>query len=290
VGDDLNITAEGVRQALGPKTLAVIAPHMYGCPAPIEALEALCRDAKVFLVDDAAQVVGERVAGRLLGTFGDVGVISFAQSKAIVTGIRGSGGVLLVNRPEWHDQAVRDCNQLPASGARLRPLLDFLWNYIGAGYTGSSGYYFSRLRAALGVAVTPPAGPARISNLEAAIAVVQLGRWPTMRSDQLRLLHRYHESLVCLDGLTFPQYHAGRYLARVVVLVPVSVAGPRVRHRLSKLGIETRASYPPVPEGSELDGSELSNRVIGLPISADLKPSDVDAICRALQAVVMSCA
>jgi len=246
----------------------------------------------VFLVDDAAQVIGERVAGRLLGTFGDVGVISFAQSKAIVTGIRGSGGVLLVNRPEWHDQAVRDCNELPASIDRLRPLLDFLWNYVGAGYTGSSGYYFSRLLDALGLSTNPPAGPALISNLEAAIALVQCERWATMRSDRLRLLDSYYASLVSIDGLALPQYRSGRYLARVVVLVPLGVDGLKVRRLLYKLGIETRAPYPSVPEGSHLDGGERWSRLIGLPVSSDLQPSDVAAICRALQAVVRypSCA
>lgn len=288
VGDDLNLTVEGVREALGPTTLAVIAPHMYGCPAPIEALEALCREAGVFLLDDAAQVVGERVAGRLLGTFGDVGVISFAQSKAVVTGIRGSGGVLLVNRPEWHEQAVRDCDQLPASGGRLGPLVDFLWNYVGAGYTGNSGYYFSRLWAALGMSEAPPAGPSRISNLEAAIALVQLDRWPTMRRDRLRLLDGYHESLACIDGLTLPQVRAGRYLARVVVLLPVGVDEAIVRRRLSRLGVEARAPYPPVPEGADLGGGEVFRRLIGLPAGSELHMSDVAAICEALHAGVIS--
>lgn len=285
VGDDLNLTVMAVRDAINPATLAVIAPHMYGCPAPIEALEALCRDEGVFLIDDAAQVVGERAGGRLLGTFGDVGVISFAQSKAIVTGIRGSGGVLLVNRPPWKQDATIACAALPSAQGRLGVLADFLWNYVGHAYTGRSGYYLQRLRERLGVPEAGSAGPTCISNLEAAIALVQLDRWDAMRRDRLGLLQAYRLALPDIQGLTLPQYQAGRYLARVVVQLPPGVDAHGVRRQLAAAGVESRAPYPVV---AGADDGNPGQRLIGLPTSVGLLPTDVGAICAALHAAVVS--
>lgn len=291
VGDDLNLTVEGVRGALGPATLAVIAPHMYGCPAPIEDLEVLCRESGVFLLDDAAQVVGERASERLLGTFGDVGVISFAQSKAIVTGIRGSGGVLLVNRSQWMDEADRACAALAPANGRLAALADFLWNHLWHAHTGHSGYYLQRVRERLGIRATTPAGPTRISNLEAAVALVQLDRWGAMRQERLRVLNTYHETLRGMSGLSLPQYQPGRYLARVMVQLPPGVDGQEVRRRLAAAGVQGRAPYPTVPEaGQDPAGAARVQSLIGLPASSRLSATDIAAICAALHTSIVSAA
>jgi len=282
VGDDLNLTTEGVRQAIGPKTLAVIAPHMYGCPAPIEALEALCRDFGVCLVDDAAQVVGERVAGRLLGTFGDVGVISFAQSKAIVTGIRGSGAVLLVNRPAWHDQAERAFSALPVASKRFWPWVDFLWNYVGAQYTGTSGYYFKRLMQLAGIPAAKHLGAMCISNLEAAVALTQLERWPCIKADRTRVLDVYRNHWPAINSLELPQYQQGRFLARMVVRLPPWVDATFIQHYLINEGIETRQPYPRVPEDSDSGLDRLRSCLICLPLASNLNPTDISEICTIL--------
>jgi dTDP-4-amino-4,6-dideoxygalactose transaminase len=147
---------------------------MFGCPARIGEIEAHCRAAGVFLVDDAAQVVGERSEGRLLGTFGDVGIVSFAQSKAVVTGVRGSGGVLLVNNPALDDgvrQAWKGCRRRAGAPRRLPTSPGIT---CGTRYTGNSGYYLARLRSRLGGARKTAPQPARIANLDAAIALAQL--------------------------------------------------------------------------------------------------------------------
>ena len=68
IGADLNVRPDSVLEAIDDRTLAVICPHMYGCPAPIATIEHICRDAGVFLIDDSAQVLGVRVDGRPLGT------------------------------------------------------------------------------------------------------------------------------------------------------------------------------------------------------------------------------
>lgn len=289
VGGDLNLTVEGVRNAINAETLAVIAPHMYGCPAPIEALESLCREAGVYLIDDAAQVVGVRAGGRLLGTFGDVGVISFAQSKAIVTGIRGSGGVLLVNRAEWVNEAAKACAGLSPARGRLGAMADFLWNHLWHAYTGHSGYYLQRLQERLGMRRAAAEGPTRIGNMDAAVARVQWDRWDAMQRERLRVLQSYAEALPAVDGLSLPQYQPGRYLARVMVQLPPGVAGENVRRHLVAARVETRAPYPPVAEAG-VDAAQVCGfqRLVGLPSSSSLSRQDIASICAALHAAIAS--
>ncbi|MFL6657059.1 MAG: DegT/DnrJ/EryC1/StrS family aminotransferase [Massilia sp.] len=286
VGPDLNLTPAAVATALGPDTLAVVAPHMFACPCDIGAIETLCRDAGVFLVDDAAQVVGETVGGRLLGTFGDVGLISFAQSKAVVTGVRGSGGVLLVNRPELDADARLAWDALPAPRGRLRALAYFVWNYLWHGVTGKSGYYFSRIGEKLGIAPQVSDTPARISNIEAAIALVQLRRLSALRADKIRVADLYQAALrhASLSGVDFPQYAPGRYLSRIMLSLPPGADLPALRAALARAGLETRLGYtqPVDTQQPHAHAADLARRLFGVPFRAGMQANEISTICSIL--------
>lgn len=278
VGPDLNLTPAAVAAALGPATLAVVAPHMFGCPAQIGAIEALCRQAGVFLVDDAAQVVGETSEGRLLGTFGDVGLISFAQSKAVVTGVRGSGGVLLVNRPEFEADARRACEALPLPRGRLRAFAYFVWNYLWAARTGKTGYYLARAGSKLGVPAPAAEARARISNLEAALALVQLERLASLRAAKIRVAGLYHAAL---GGVLFPQYAPGRYLSRIMLALPPGMALAPFRAALERAGVATRLGYtlPVDPARPDAHAAQLAQQLFGVPFSAAMQERDIKDIC-----------
>lgn len=94
VGAGLTLTPETVEAALSSRTRAVVVAHLFGNPAPIEAIEALCRARGLVVVDDAAQALGAEVEGRRLGTFGDAGIVSFGNGKVCF----GTGGGVLVSR------------------------------------------------------------------------------------------------------------------------------------------------------------------------------------------------
>ncbi len=284
IGRDLNIDAAAVRGLLGPDTLAVVVPHMFGCPAAVEEIERMCRDAGVFMIDDAAQVVGERAAGRLLGSFGDVGIVSFAQSKAVVTGIRGSGGVLLVNNPQLQAPVAQRCRSLAPARARLGALADFLWNYQWKGVTGNSGYYLSRLGQLLG-RTRPAAGPmALIGNLDAAIARVQLRRLEHLRAEKKRVADAYRQALAALPGATLPQHAPGRYLSRLMVALPLETDIARLRLDLGAAGVETRLGYTNsvVPGQPDTPAVAAARRLIGLPYAATLQNDAINKICSIL--------
>lgn len=124
VNAQLNLCPQTLSPMLDKNCLAVVMPHMYGIPADVRTIRRLTRDAGIFLIDDAAQVAGIRVDSQLLGTFGDYGMLSFAQAKSIVCGVRGAGGVLF-NTPRLREGAARFVaamdRSLPKTGDPTRP-------------------------------------------------------------------------------------------------------------------------------------------------------------------------
>lgn len=290
VQDDLNMDPAHVQAAMNARTLAVIAPHMYGSPARIGEIEAMCAAAQVFLIDDAAQVAGIRQDGRLLGTFGDAGIISFAQSKTIVTGIGGSGGVLLVNRPQWEQAALQRCAVLPPAQGRPASLGDFVWNYIGSAYTGHSGYYLSRLRSRLGDKKIHPDRASQISNLEASVALAQLHRLDVLVQEKVRVARGYHEALQAYPLLGFPQYSPDRLLARVMLLLPVGADIGRVRAASRLQGVETRLGYGPQLANEAAPGQAdlLAQRLLGVPCGREMRQCDIKRVCSILHAALKS--
>lgn len=97
VEDDLHISVRTISGICRHQDIRMIlVPHLYGLNAPIDEIRKYCRDAGIFLIDDAAQAVGLKYRGQYLGTYGDMGLLSFGPYKNI--GI-SRGGFLF-----WNDQ------------------------------------------------------------------------------------------------------------------------------------------------------------------------------------------
>ncbi|WP_121356719.1 DegT/DnrJ/EryC1/StrS family aminotransferase [Flavisolibacter nicotianae] len=81
------------RIKLGKKPKAIIVVHLYGMPAQIDRIMEIARFYGIPVVEDAAEALGSSFKGQPLGTFGDIGVLSFNGNKIITT----SGGGALVS-------------------------------------------------------------------------------------------------------------------------------------------------------------------------------------------------
>lgn len=86
--DTRNVTVETVRAALTPRTAAILAVDLFGCPAPVPEL----RELGLPVLEDAAQALGASLAGRRAGALGDAATISFYPSKNL--GAFGDGGAI----------------------------------------------------------------------------------------------------------------------------------------------------------------------------------------------------
>jgi dTDP-4-amino-4,6-dideoxygalactose transaminase len=91
----LNMTAEGFARAITPRTKAVIPVHLFGQAVDIDPILALARKHSIAVIEDAAQAIGARDNGRLLGGLGDLGCFSFFPSKNL--GAFGDAGLVTTN-------------------------------------------------------------------------------------------------------------------------------------------------------------------------------------------------
>ena len=114
--------------ALATAPAAAVVVHLYGLPVDLDRVRTLADQAKVPVIEDAAQGAGGQWKGRPLGSLGDLSVLSFGRGKGI-TG--GSGGALVVGRswqgavevPAGSRRGFRDLVLLLAQAALARPAL-----------------------------------------------------------------------------------------------------------------------------------------------------------------------
>ena len=98
--------------AITPKTKAIIAVHMGGHPADLDALQEIARKHGVRLIEDAAHAHGSEWRGEKIGTFGKAATFSFQSSKLMTA---GEGGIIISSDDEFERQArsVHDCGRMP---------------------------------------------------------------------------------------------------------------------------------------------------------------------------------
>ncbi|MFM7034252.1 MAG: aminotransferase class I/II-fold pyridoxal phosphate-dependent enzyme [Planctomycetia bacterium] len=90
-----NIDHRLIEEAITPRTKAILPVHLYGRPCAMDEIMAIAHRHGLKVVEDCAQALGATYRGRKIGTFGDVGCLSFFPSKNL--GCMGDGGMVLTN-------------------------------------------------------------------------------------------------------------------------------------------------------------------------------------------------
>ncbi len=154
IDDTFTMDPSSLEAAITERSAAVIAVHMMSAPADLDRICAIARKHKIRVIEDAAWGVGGTWRGRALGTIGDIGCYSFDANKCIST---GEGGMivthdktLFVNARAYHDHG----HEYSTS--------------TGRGEEGAIGAGFNY----------------RMTELQGAIGIVQLGKLDTIRSAQ----------------------------------------------------------------------------------------------------------
>jgi len=100
----LCLDPEKFREAITPRTKAVIPVHLYGSMANLDKIIAIAKAHKIAVVEDCAHMQGGFWNGKGAGATGDVGSFSFQQSKTLSS---GEGGICLTNNDELADRLYR---------------------------------------------------------------------------------------------------------------------------------------------------------------------------------------
>lgn len=93
-----NLCPDMIKEAITPKTKAIIPVHLYGQAADLDPILKLANDHNLKVIEDGAQAIGARYKGRRIGGLGDVGILSFFPAKNL--GGYGDGGMVITNDEE----------------------------------------------------------------------------------------------------------------------------------------------------------------------------------------------
>jgi perosamine synthetase len=175
VQDDIyNLDPTAVAKVISPLTKAMIPVHLFGHPADMDGLMALARQHNLKVIEDCAQAPGARYKGGLVGTIGDCGIFSFTENKNITT---GEGGMLITNDAAIAEASrmVRNHGEAIWEGQTVRTYTSTMlgWNY-------------------------------RMTEMEAALGIVQFSRMDALHSVRIELSDYLTEKLQDVEGLTTP--------------------------------------------------------------------------------------
>jgi dTDP-4-amino-4,6-dideoxygalactose transaminase len=90
IDESLGLSPDALRDAIGPRTRAVMPVHMWGLPCDMNAIMHIARDTGVLVIEDACQGVGGAYEGRMLGSIGHIGAFSFNHYKNMSCGEGGA--------------------------------------------------------------------------------------------------------------------------------------------------------------------------------------------------------
>ena len=91
-----NIDPAAIEAAITPRTRAIVPVHVFGLPCDIEAINEIARKHDLAVIEDAAEAIGARRRGRLIGTHGNPAVFAFYPNKQMTT---GEGGMVTTDDP-----------------------------------------------------------------------------------------------------------------------------------------------------------------------------------------------
>ena len=89
-----NTNPEEIIAAVTKKTVAIMIVHIYGLPVDLDPILKLAKENKIFIIEDAAELIGAEYKGKICGSFGDISTFSFYSNKHITT---GEGGMIVTN-------------------------------------------------------------------------------------------------------------------------------------------------------------------------------------------------
>jgi len=102
VDETLTLAPASVRRAITPRTKCVMPVHMCGSMADLDALQAICKEHQLLLLEDACQSIGAQYKGKALGSIGHAGTFSFDFVKTITC---AEGGAVLTNSEDLYIKA-----------------------------------------------------------------------------------------------------------------------------------------------------------------------------------------
>ncbi len=191
-----NIDASKIEAAVGPKTKAIMLAHSLGNPFNLDVVTALCQKYGLWLVEDCCDALGTTYRGQMVGTFGDIGTLSFYPAHHITM---GEGGAVFTKHDELKVIAEsfrdwgRDCYCAPGKDNTCGKRFGWKLGDLPEGYDHK--YTYSHLGYNL-----------KITDMQAACGLAQLAKAPQFiqaRKDNFAFLKKRLKD--CEEFVNLPQ-------------------------------------------------------------------------------------
>jgi perosamine synthetase len=262
--ETLNIDVSRVEEKLGGATRALLPVHIFGYPCDMDPLVEMAARRDLKIIEDACEAIGAEYNGQRVGKFGDCGVFAFYPNKQMTT---GEGGMIVTDSRK----IAEACRILRNQGRDSRWLEH---PHLGFNY--------------------------RISDINCALGIAQLGRIHEMLDRREHVAQMYHERLKGLNSLrvlgSSPSVKRS-WFVYVVILDGRYTREDRNRiiTALANKGIETNDYFVPIhlqPFYSKMFGYKrgdfpvtegISNRAIALPFYNHLGEAEIDYVCEQLE-------
>ena len=133
--DTLNLDETLIEEAITDRTRAIVPVHYAGVACEMDAIMEIARRHRLFVIEDAAQGVGAAYRGKALGTIGDIGTLSFHETKNVIS---GEGGAILLKATELGARAEIIREKGTNRKAFFRGEVDkYSWVDVGSSYLPS---------------------------------------------------------------------------------------------------------------------------------------------------------
>ena len=195
-----NIDVSKIEAAIGPRTRAVMVAHTLGNPFDVRAIRKLCDAYGLFLIEDCCDALGATVGGKHVGTFGDIGTLSFYPAHHITM---GEGGAVFTNNANLNKVMEslrdwgRDCYCAPGKDNTCNKRFNWKLGDLPKGYDHK--YIYSHLGYNL-----------KITDMQAAVGVAQLDHLDGFIAARRRNFERLRAGLSALqEFLILPEATPG---------------------------------------------------------------------------------
>ena len=271
--ETMNLAPEEVQKAVTSRTRAIVPVHYAGIPCDMDALLEIGRNAGAMIIEDAAQALLGEWNGRPLGSIGAMAALSFHETKNVTS---GEGGCLLVNDPGLIEKAEIVREKGTNRSRFHRGQVDkYTWVELGSSYLPS--------------------------ELTSAFLLAQLEQSVEITAARRRVWDWYHQALEPLEseGLLVRPRTGGGNAHIYFVLLPSLERRTSLIDALKKHGVSAVFHYVPLhnspaglryglTSGSLAVTEDLSDRLLRLPLWADMTGEDVDSVVECMSGALRS--
>tara|TARA_B100000795_G_C22758640_1_gene422624 strand:- start:297 stop:1424 length:1128 start_codon:yes stop_codon:yes gene_type:complete len=211
-----NINIENIKKKITKKTKALMIPHIYGFPCEMDKILNICKKYKLYLIEDAAEMIGQTYKNKPCGSFGDISTFSFYANKHITT---GEGGMVFTNNKNFFEKFNSFKNLSFGKKDRFNHS-DISWNY-------------------------------RITNMQAALGVSQVSRLKKIIKKKREIGNFYYEKFknnknLIIQPTKFDYAENIFWIYGIVLKKGSKKYRQEIQSKLLKINIDTRSFFWPM--------------------------------------------